>query len=259
MLIFCPECQRQLRVPDEAAGKRVQCPSCQKVFAAGSATTGEEIQAPPAPRPTASAPPPETFDEELPRRSSREDVDAADIDLRDNDTAQRRASACGLWLHATAIVAIVTAAVNLTLALALGAIEGGPFDLGDPDELLVGILCMGGGCGSIFLTLNVLLIAAGTQLRSFGNKGWVVAGIVAAFVQALLLGLVAFVYMIWMFDDVHDALDHWAPLTMIFSGCVAILNCFVAVKTIITISNPLVSAEFEQHRSQRHRRLRWDD
>lgn len=36
-LIQCPQCDRQLRVPDELLGKRVQCPSCGNTFVAPSA------------------------------------------------------------------------------------------------------------------------------------------------------------------------------------------------------------------------------
>lgn len=37
-LIQCPQCDRQLRVPDELLGKRVQCPSCGETFRAPSAS-----------------------------------------------------------------------------------------------------------------------------------------------------------------------------------------------------------------------------
>ena len=46
----CPSCDRQLRVPDAAAGKKARCPSCQTVVTIPSASA-------PAP-PDAGAPPP---------------------------------------------------------------------------------------------------------------------------------------------------------------------------------------------------------
>jgi predicted Zn finger-like uncharacterized protein len=37
MLFSCPACQRQLNIPDSAAGQQVRCPLCQAVFAVPSA------------------------------------------------------------------------------------------------------------------------------------------------------------------------------------------------------------------------------
>jgi len=44
-IVSCPQCQRQLRVPDELLGQSVKCPSCGVTFAA----TVAAAQAPPPP------------------------------------------------------------------------------------------------------------------------------------------------------------------------------------------------------------------
>jgi len=47
VLIDCPSCQRQLRVPKEFLGKNVRCPSCSATFRAPEAVA--ESPRPPVP------------------------------------------------------------------------------------------------------------------------------------------------------------------------------------------------------------------
>lgn len=53
MLIACPSCQRQLNVPDNAAGKQVRCPApdCGTAFFVPAAAPSAPVVAPPAPAP----------------------------------------------------------------------------------------------------------------------------------------------------------------------------------------------------------------
>jgi predicted Zn finger-like uncharacterized protein len=37
-LIYCPQCERKLRVPDELRGRSVKCPTCGTIFTAASET-----------------------------------------------------------------------------------------------------------------------------------------------------------------------------------------------------------------------------
>ena len=69
-LVSCPECRRQLRVPEELVGQQVKCPTCGHVFIAN-------LEAPPPPRPE---------DESLqrPREASRRTAD------EDDDRPRRR-------------------------------------------------------------------------------------------------------------------------------------------------------------------------
>jgi predicted Zn finger-like uncharacterized protein len=57
-IVSCPQCQRQLRVPDELLGHSVKCPSCGTTFTGATATATA-----PSPPP---APPVYTFAEDQP-------------------------------------------------------------------------------------------------------------------------------------------------------------------------------------------------
>ncbi len=50
-IVSCPQCQRQLRIPDELLGQLVKCPSCGTTFAGVAGTP----PAPPTPSPAAFA------------------------------------------------------------------------------------------------------------------------------------------------------------------------------------------------------------
>jgi predicted Zn finger-like uncharacterized protein len=58
--ITCPQCSRELRVPESLLGKKVKCPGCGTTFtapAAGAALPDEGLAAPSAPSPGGEAPP----------------------------------------------------------------------------------------------------------------------------------------------------------------------------------------------------------
>ena len=260
MLIFCPSCQRQLRVPDQAARKTVQCPSCQTTFVAGDTPDDEQIQAPVAARPTIPQSAPEAFDEE-PRTGRRRWE--ADDDLRvrgGGEEAQHRANATSLWLWCAALVTLIVIVANMVLTVAQGAMEDGPFGGALLDEdLVAGMACVG-GCGVTVLAANILIIIGAVQLRSLASKGWVINAIVMAFGQTLLFGGGVLINMIYLAADPDDALAHWAPLTMMLSGGAAFLNCFAGVKGILTLNHAGVDAAFEENRhTRRRRKTRWEE
>lgn len=78
----CPECSKQLRVPDDLIGRKVRCPGCSAMF------TAEAAAEPPAPPPP---PPPrdrrEGFKDgrDEPRRRDRDEEDDDRRDRRDRD------------------------------------------------------------------------------------------------------------------------------------------------------------------------------
>lgn len=56
-LIECPECRRQLRVPEEVIGRLVRCPSCSAMFtvaAGGNLAAPATVRLPPVPSPAAA-------------------------------------------------------------------------------------------------------------------------------------------------------------------------------------------------------------
>src|SRR5262249_21232293 len=72
--IHCPQCNRELRVPDELLGKKVKCPACSTTFTASVA--GPEGDSPPIvgaipeDRPLESSPAPQVYQEEAYDRPS---------------------------------------------------------------------------------------------------------------------------------------------------------------------------------------------
>jgi hypothetical protein len=67
----CPSCERELKLPEDLAGKRVRCPQCAATFTA----------APPAPLPAStSRPPPDAYERRSRRRRFHDDYDDEDED-----------------------------------------------------------------------------------------------------------------------------------------------------------------------------------
>ena len=71
----CPQCGRQLRVPEELLGRSVKCPACATLFTAGEPSN--VTPATPAPIPFRDEPPPipaddPRYDDDLPRRVRRD-------------------------------------------------------------------------------------------------------------------------------------------------------------------------------------------
>jgi predicted Zn finger-like uncharacterized protein len=78
-LVSCPECKRNLRVPEELIGKLVKCPTCGQTFNADPVTQAPPPEPPPAPR------------EEKPARTSKVTRDK-DEDEDDEERSRRRRS-----------------------------------------------------------------------------------------------------------------------------------------------------------------------
>ncbi|MBM3997289.1 MAG: hypothetical protein FJ303_24540 [Planctomycetes bacterium] len=60
-IIRCPNCQRELRLPDEFIGQTVQCPQCRHMFVATSTAVSSTPPTPPADQPKPTRP---AYDEE---------------------------------------------------------------------------------------------------------------------------------------------------------------------------------------------------
>jgi hypothetical protein len=258
MLLFCPSCQRQLRLPENATGKQVQCPACQNVFTAGDEHARQQIRVPP-PRSLPVAPPPDdSLEEEAPRprRIRRDDDDADFLARRDDYAARQRVQGAAVWFFVAAGITMVVFVINFTMAVSQGAFQDN--FMGDREAALAGMICGILGCGGVILTGNVLIIVAGLQLRSFGIKGWVITGIVLAFLHTALFGLGSLGNVFMLIIEPREALEAWAPLTVLLSGTAAFLNCFAAIRAIMALNNQAVYDEFERRNAPRRRRRRRD-
>jgi predicted Zn finger-like uncharacterized protein len=120
----CPNCERQVRVPDELLGKLVKCPTCGTTFTASA--VGDRPAAPPEPRP---APPPAgAYREEPPQprravlRSDNEDYEEhyGDDEEYDEDRPRRRGRRGRRALEALrapAICLLVTGVLGLLFSI----------------------------------------------------------------------------------------------------------------------------------------------
>jgi predicted Zn finger-like uncharacterized protein len=261
MLIFCPSCQRQLRIPDDAVGKQVKCPSCQKVFTPSSAATGEEIQAPPAPLPSAPTQIDDAYeDDRLPRRPyERDEDDDEPIHAGDHDEAQRRAGAAARWFYIAVAGTLLLFVAGIILAFTAGQVAHLPFAGPERDLAFVAIVFTIAGCGVVHIAIAVFLVIAGIKLKSMTGKGWVIAGIVLAFVQALLFGVSLLTNLILLLTNLDEALGKWTPLDATFDALAIFVNCMAAIKAILALQNAAVSAEFERHRPRLWPRPDWQD
>lgn len=98
-IVSCPECRRDLQVPDELLGRSVQCPDCKHPFVAQSLdapipiTSVSKVPAPPPPVAIPAVAPPAvpTERDESPRRaeSRRRGEDDRDDDLDDLRVGRR--------------------------------------------------------------------------------------------------------------------------------------------------------------------------
>ena len=94
-LIACPDCQKQLQVPDDLIGKTVQCPECKHTFAAALAVEAEKARVDIAETTPWKEPVPD--DDRSERKSKREMHDEHDHDDEDLDIergSKRRGFRC---------------------------------------------------------------------------------------------------------------------------------------------------------------------
>jgi hypothetical protein len=162
-IVSCPDCSRQLRVPDHLLGKKVKCPGCNVMFTAlisggGAVVTRNDFeQVRVRRRSEPEAPPParrrreEYYDDDYddrPRRRRREDdyEDEYQDDYRDSPRRQRagwRMTCTGLNLYTIAIWIWVA---GLTLAVLGG--------------LLIRLLGAGTGAQVIAQVVGILFLFA---------------------------------------------------------------------------------------------------
>jgi hypothetical protein len=126
-VITCPSCGRQLRVPDELQGQRVQCPGCATAFTADGGGTLPAAPPPPPPPPAPAEPVPLAPDEPaaapaVPRRR-RPPLDPDDEDFGeesyDDEPRRRRRRRAADWgrVTAPAICLLITGILGLGVDL----------------------------------------------------------------------------------------------------------------------------------------------
>src|SRR5258708_35921139 len=122
ILVNCPSCQRQLRVPEELLGKKVKCPGCAITFNAEETPAAlPDEGAPPKPRRSER----EGFEEDRPRNPTRRRDEEEDDDDRprrrrdedEDDGYSRRYSNAKSSVGAPAIALMITGILNLIFSL----------------------------------------------------------------------------------------------------------------------------------------------
>jgi predicted Zn finger-like uncharacterized protein len=164
-ILPCPSCQRQLSLPDEAAGKLVRCPQCGNTFTApgGSIQAAPSMAPPPVPTPDTREDD-DYDDREPPRRRRRYDDDYDDYGIVRRHGEPHRGPA----ILAIAIIGLVSLATGACffLGIILGPIAWimGSSDLtamaaGRMDRSGEGITQAGWIIGIIVTILSMLAFA----------------------------------------------------------------------------------------------------
>jgi predicted Zn finger-like uncharacterized protein len=176
-VVTCPQCERQLRVPDELVGQRVKCPTCGTNFTAtvGSVLEGSE----PKPANLDAAPLSAVRDREA------QFADADDTRLNRDEAKRRRALSS---LMAPAICMLIMGILGLCVAAYLGfnAIIVGNITVKDfidqnpglkgQEQMAETLLKIMGGPGGltlagVFLLMSLSMIGAGIAMLT-GRARW---------------------------------------------------------------------------------------
>ena len=191
MVIFCPACQKSLKLPEEHAGKKVRCPTCKNVFVAASEGEGESIRSAPPVAPKSSRPP---ADEDSPPPRRRREIDEEEPednddsdrqDLSIGDKAARIARRAGIVLMIAAFVVFfgrVTAmGLNFLVDVPV-APQQNPNDPAFRFGQIIGVSC----CGGVVLAIAVFVFIAGINLLNMRGRGMILAGSIIAIVHSVL-------------------------------------------------------------------------
>jgi hypothetical protein len=227
MLIPCPTCGKQCRIPDRALGKSVKCHGCGTTFRAGEEPEQVQEQAgpkSPAGRPVARPRRPEYADDD-------EDNDEDEVPRFKPPSSRSQAKAAALWFLLAGIMTIVMVVL-----------------------LLIGFFVLTKGNRNITLAhalgffFRLLLVAnagawhflAFTSLKTFETKRNVLIALILGYVLALLLGVDAAILA--FHEDSPGAL---VAVIVGLEGITALLNLVAAVLGTIILSQRKVVRRFQ--------------
>lgn len=282
MIIACPHCQAQLKLPEEVEGKQVRCPSCKAEFRADPTELQAAVQAGlPAPAPTgASTPPPvpddagtypigksrdrdEDDDEPVHRRRSYgdDDDDADDSPVRrrpvvDDDTyasAKRKTAIAGYAMLAAGFFVMLNIGVNAVMSQLAQAQMGLPPMAGGNDAAfrlgqVLGIVCL----FTVFLPIIGFVFWAGGCLLRLGSRGIIITGVVMNGLILLILGAgLAINVFVLTQGNVAIPLAYVVP-TIVMNSISCLLNLAAALLSIVALVQRDV-VEFYAMRAERER------
>jgi len=161
-IISCPQCQRQLRVPDNLIGQPVKCPSCATIFNAAPAETIDQPAQPVLPLPPLEIP---LAPDRSPRSDYRDDPRQQGFGGRPNeedfgyDPGYRRRAYephRGALILVLGILSLISCAVLGPFAWVLGNNDMQQINAGRMDPEGRGLTQAGRICGIISTAMMVL-------------------------------------------------------------------------------------------------------
>jgi hypothetical protein len=198
LIINCPQCQRQLRLPESYQGTQVKCPSCGSAFTAPMA---EEAQPPPTtvpPFPVQPPPPPPAFPSvgEV-GRSAAPPWQEPDARHYDQQEAAQLVAGPGTALLVVGIIELSLGLIMIVvncLGMAVMLDKGGPGRPG-PDPMFQ---VVGGILGCILaIVRGGLIIAGALQYKNLTGYGMAMTGAITAVVPCNCCFIINIGFGIW--------------------------------------------------------------
>ncbi len=239
-IVRCPQCERQLRVPEDLLGKKVKCPTCGETFTAGA--EAPEKPAPPAreeeprPRSRTSVQRDEDYErEKRPSRASRPlslpgERDDEDDEETDDDEDRprrrrrrgRRKAAAAEMVNAPGILLMVSGGIHILVGILMvlnhllgfttlgrGAMNADPaFAAGQTAGTIMGLVW-----DVVILIMAVLTIMGGWKMRNLESHGLAMTAAITSVIPCtaccLLIGLPAGIWSLIVLNnpDVKSAFD----------------------------------------------------
>jgi predicted Zn finger-like uncharacterized protein len=217
VIVDCPSCGRQLRVPDSLIGKRVKCTGCETTFTAAGEGVPEAVPTRPAPRSREPLPDPEPEDNE---RWEEEDEDEERPRPRRRRRRRRTDSTAGyvlppaICLLVLAVVGLLVDTVGVVFALTAPPPKVDP----NAPELVRRFQQSSVGPGAavaqgIFVVVNLVVILSAIQMMRRQSYGLAMTGAILGMLNigncCCLLSLPVGIWSVIVLcrEDVKDSFD----------------------------------------------------